>query len=180
MGTSLKLEADAPRCRGFVPEARLAVPPRPAAGFTLIEIIIALVLMAMVYAMAVPAIGRARIAAAVHNSRHVVVSSISLARATAMRFGRPTVLRLDASEDCLWIEADTSVSGGAVDTIGFYSFAGELATDLRSNRSSLCFNGRGIGTTGTACPQAGGLIIVSRGNEADSVIVTALGRVFER
>lgn len=163
-----------------MPEARLAGRVRAAAGFTLLEIIVALMLMAMVYAMAVPAIGRARIAAAVHNSRHIVVSSISLARATAVRFGRLTVLRLDASEDRLWIEADTSVSGGAVDTIGFYSFAGELATDLQSNRSSLCFNGRGIGTTSTACPQAGALIVVSLGGEADSVLVTALGRVFDR
>ncbi len=169
-----------PRPGVLAPGARVTAPAGRAAGFTLMEIIIALVLMAMVYAIAVPAIGRARVAAAVHNSRHVVVSSISLARATAMRFGRPTVLRLDATEDRLWIEADTSVSGGAVDTIGFYSFAGELATDLQSNRSSLCFNGRGIGTTGTACPQAGALIVVSLGSKADSVLVTALGRVFER
>lgn len=175
-----KLEACAPRRGAVAPAARVGAPTRATAGFTLLEIIIAIVLMGMVYAMAVPAIGRARIAAAVHNSRHVVVSSISLARATAMRFGRPTVLRLDASEDRLWIEADTSVSGGAVDTIGFYSFAGDLATDLQSNRSGLCFNGRGIGTTGTACPQAGALIVLSLGSEADSVWVTALGRVLER
>jgi prepilin-type N-terminal cleavage/methylation domain-containing protein len=175
-----KVEACAPHRRTLVPEARLARRGRAVAGFTLLEIIMALVLMGIVYAMAVPAIGRARIGAAVHNSRHIVVSSISLARATALRFGRLTVLRLDASEDRLWIEADTSVSGGALDTIGFYSFAGELATDLQSNRSSLCFNGRGIGTTSTACPQAGALIVVSLGGEADSVLVTALGRVFDR
>ena len=152
---------------------------RSAAGFTIIEIIIALVLVSIVYAIALPSIGRTRVSASVHNARHVVVSSISLARATAMRFGGSAVLRLDAANDRLWVEADTTLSksGEELVRLGYFDFGNELHVNLDSNRTALCFNGRGIGTTGTACPQAGATIVVFRGDRADTVRVSPTGRV---
>jgi prepilin-type N-terminal cleavage/methylation domain-containing protein len=150
-------------------------------GFTLIEIIIALLLLLVLYSIALPALGRSRISAAVHNSRHVVVSSLSLARAMAMRYGRPAVLHIDSENDWLWVEVDTTLagSGAAVDTFGFFSFSDGLQTDLESNRATFCFNGRGVGTTGAACPQAGGVILLSLKEQADTVTVSPVGRVVE-
>lgn len=137
--------------------------------------------MAAVYAIALPSIARTRVSASVHNARHVVVSSISLARATAIRFGRPVTLRLDIVNDRLWVVADTALAGAGVNlvTLGHFSFAEELDVNLDSNRSTLCFNGRGIGTTTAACPQPGGVIVVSRAGLADTLIVSPTGLVLQ-
>ena len=149
------------------------------AGFTLVEVLIVIAILGLSYAIALPAISRARIAAAVQNSHHVVVSSVSLARATAIRYGRPAVMRLDPDADRLWIEVDTTAAGSAaaLDTLGAFDFAAEMNVDLQSDRTGLCFNGRGIGTTGSRCPRAGGVIILSLQDKADTVVVTPLGRV---
>ncbi len=142
---------------------------------------IALLLLIVLYSIALPSLGRSRVSAAVHNSRHAVVSSLSLARAMAMRYGRPAVLHIDSQNDWLWVEVDTTLagSGAAVDTFGFFSFREGLQTDLDSNRETFCFNGRGVGTTGAACPQAGGVILLSLKDQADTVTVSPVGRVVE-
>lgn len=148
------------------------------AGFSLLEVLIVITILALSYAVALPAISRARVTAAVQNSRHIVASSVSLARATAIRYGRPAVMRLDPDGERLWIEVDTSVAGvGALDTVGAFDFAAEMRVDLESDRSGLCFNGRGIGTTGRDCPLAGGVIVLSLRHRSDTVVVTPLGRV---
>lgn len=149
-------------------------------GFTVIEVIIAMALVALVYAMALPSIGRTRVHMSVHNSKHMVVSSISLARATAMRFGRTAVVRLDADGDRIWVEADTTLEQtGVLDTLGLFDLGGELKVDLKSNRETLCFNGRGIGTRASACPQTGATIIVALKDRADTVRVSSVGRVLQ-
>jgi prepilin-type N-terminal cleavage/methylation domain-containing protein len=150
-------------------------------GFTLIEIVIVVVMLALVYAVAVPAIARTRVSASVHNARHVMVSSIALARTTAIRFGRTAVLHLDEENDRVWVEADTTMAGTGADvvTLGYFDFSKELDVDLESNRSSLCFNGRGIGTTGAECPQPGGVIVLTLRGRAEVVYVSPTGRVLD-
>jgi type IV fimbrial biogenesis protein FimT len=149
-----------------------------ARGFTLIEVITALVMLAAVYVIALPAISRTRITASIHNARHVVVSSIALARATAIRYGRPAVLRLDAAGDRVWVEADTSLAGtGVIDTMGIYHVGDQFDVDLQTEQSALCFNGRGIGTTSSTCLAAGAVIVLAYGGRSDSVVVTPVGRV---
>jgi type II secretory pathway pseudopilin PulG len=142
---------------------------------------VALVMMAMVYAIALPAIGRSRITASLHNAKQVVISSIFLARATAIRYGRPAVVRIDSDRDEVWVEADTTVAGtGSVAQLGYFSIAEEFDVDLKSERSALCFNSRGIGTTSATCPQPGGVIFLTLRSASDSVVVSPVGRVIER
>jgi len=151
------------------------------AGFSLLEVLVTLVLLSMIYAIAIPSIGRTRVKASVHNSSQAVIGAISLAKAAAVRFGRPSVLRLDSSRDRVWVEVDTTLAGtGRLDTLGYFSFREELKVDLKTNRTALCFDGRGIGTTRTACPQAGAVIIVALNQSADTVFVSPLGRVITR
>ncbi len=143
--------------------------------------LIALVLVAIAYTIAMPAIGRGRVSAAVHNAKYVVVSNLSLARATAMRFGRPSVVRLDSFRERIWIEVDTTVAGtGVVDSLAYFDLANDLQVNLESNRSSLCFDGRGVGTTTADCPEGGAIIVLSLAGRADTVVVSALGRVVSR
>lgn len=141
---------------------------------------IAVVMVALVYAIAVPAIGRTRVSASVHNARHALVSSISLARATAIRFGRTATLRLDSDRDRVWVEADTTMAAtGEVVTFGHFDFAKELHVDLGSNRSSLCFNSRGIGTTSATCTGRGAVIVLALRGKAETIWVSPTGRVLE-
>jgi len=152
----------------------------PRGGFTLLEIMIALVVVAVVYAIALPAIGRTRVSASVHNARHALVSTISLTRATAIRFGRTAVLRLDSEHDRVWVEADTTMAAtGQVVTLGHFDFRQQLNVDLASNRSSLCFNGRGIGTTSATCTQPGAVIMLTLSGQAEVVYVSPTGRVLD-
>ncbi len=148
-------------------------------GFTLLEIIIALVLVAAVYAVALPSITRTRVSASVHNSRYVIESSIALARATAIRYGRSAELHLDATTDRVWVEADTTLAGAGADPVrlGYFDIREAYGVDMRSNREVLCFNSRGISTTRAACPQTGALIVVSMQSRADTVRVSATGLV---
>jgi type II secretion system protein H len=151
------------------------------AGFSLLEVLITVMLLSLVYAIAIPSIGRTRVEASVHNSAQAIIGTLSLAKAAAVRFGRPSVLRLDSDRDRLWVEIDTTVAGsGATDTLGYFSFREELRVDLRANRAAVCFDGRGIGTTRGVCPEAGAVIIVSLAKKADTVFVSPLGRVLTR
>ncbi len=155
--------------------------PGPQSGVTLIELLLVIAVLAATFTIALPAIARMRVAASVQNSKAAVVSALSLARATAMRYGRPAVLRIDAAGDRVWVEVDTTSvgDGTAVDTLGSFDFAAKLNDDLMSDRTSLCFDGRGVGTTSTTCPLAGGEIVVRRQTRADTVVVSPLGRVLQ-
>jgi prepilin-type N-terminal cleavage/methylation domain-containing protein len=168
-------------CRPRASEGARWTAERSRAGFTLLEVLITLILLALTYAIVIPSIGRARVQAAVYNSTQAVISTISLAKAAAVRFGRPSVLRIDSDRDRMWVEVDTTVGGsGAADTLGFFSFADQLEVDLESDRTTLCFDGRGIGVTRSICPEAGAAIIVSLQGKADTVFVSRVGRVLTR
>ncbi len=151
------------------------------AGFSTVELVLTLLILGVLYGTAQPSIIRMRTAASVTSGRHVVASTLSLARATAIGFGRSTVVRLDAAGDRIWVEADTSAAGGgAVDTLGLFYFGSALSVDLKSNRASLCFDNRGLGTTNATCTVAGALIVVARQGLSDPVTVSSLGRVLPR
>lgn len=91
------------------------------------------------------------------------------------------MLRLDSRTGLIWVEVDTTLAGsGARDTLDMVHLGQELGVALTSNRTAVCFNGRGIGTTSSDCPVAGAVIILSSGGRADTVIVGALGRVVAR
>ena len=153
----------------------------PRAGFSLVEVLIAIMLMALVYAIAMPSLAATRVRASVHNSKHVVVSNISLARTAAIRFGRLAVLQVDSEGDRIWVEVDTTLAGsGARDTLAMAYLRQELGVDLKSTRTGVCFNGRGIGTISSECPRPGAAIILARDGRADTVFISPLGRVVTR
>jgi prepilin-type N-terminal cleavage/methylation domain-containing protein len=152
---------------------------RARAGFTALELVVVLAIAATLAAMALPAVARVRTSAALQNARHAVVSTLALARATAIRYGRPVVVRVDPAADRLWIEADTTVSGGgaAADTVRTLYLSDEWRVDLESDRAAICFDGRGLGTTAAECPLPGATLVLAREGRADTVRVSAVGRV---
>lgn len=152
---------------------------RASSGFTLIEIMLVIVILGVASAIALPSVGRMRVTASVHNARETVISTIGLARATAIRYGRPSVMRLDSDTDRIWVEVDTSTAGngGTRDTLGMFDFATSFGVDLNANRQVYCFNSRGVGTTNAVCTQWGLAVVLSLADKADTVAVNEVGRI---
>ncbi len=145
----------------------------------MIELVLVTAVIAILAVISIPATSRIRAAAAVQNARHGVESTLALARASAIQYGRPSVFRIDAAGERVWVEVDTTVagSGAALDTVGLYHLYDELRVDLESDRTALCFDGRGIATTGTVCALAGAQIVLSREGSVHAITVSATGRV---
>jgi len=150
----------------------------PHAGFSLVEIALVLVLIAVLGSMAAPSLSRFRNRSALQNGAHMVTSALSLAGSSGVRWGRTSVLRIDAGSDALRVVVDTGTTGSGRDTLIVREFrlGDDLGVEVTSNRSSLCYNSRGVGTTGADCPDQGGWIAVAFGGEVDTVHVNIAGR----
>jgi len=147
-------------------------------AFTLVEVLIVVLMIGILAALAAPPITRIRESARLQNGRHMVTSALSLARATGPQWGRVAVLRIDTVLDQMWVVVDTGDAGRADTLVArTYRFADDLGVELESNRSSLCFNSRGIGTTGVECPATGRRILITSGGRADTLELTSVGRV---
>ncbi len=151
---------------------------RGRGGFTLIEVMVIVLIIGVLSAIAAPPVAQIRESARLQNGRHMVTSALSLARATGPRWGRVAVLRIDTVLDAMWVVVDTGdVSRSDTLVARTFRFADDLGVELESNRSALCFNARGIGTTGVECPATGGRILVTTGGRADTLELTSVGRV---
>lgn len=129
-------------------------------------------------ALAAPPITQIRQSARLQNGRHMVTSALALARATGPQWGRIAVLRIDTVLDAMWVVVDTGdVMSSDTIVARTFRFADDLGVELESNRTALCFNSRGIGTTGVECPATGGRILVTSGGRADTLELTSVGRV---
>ncbi len=105
------------------------------------------------------------------------VSTHTLARSAAVRYGRTAELRIDATTARFWVEVDTSSAGGVKDTVGMVKMLESIGVELTSDRSVLCFDSRGLPTTRGSCEAADATLVFSAPGRADTVRITALGRV---
>ena len=90
------------------------------------------------------------------------------------------MLRIDVVDDVVWVVVDTSFGGSGGDTLvlGRFDLRADLGLDLASDRAALCFDSRGVGTTGSDCPATGARLILSYGATADTLLVNAAGRLW--
>ena len=103
------------------------------------------------------------------------------ARTAAVRFGAVAELHIDATGDRFWVQIDTTADGsGVMDTIGKVVDLSDNGVDLRSTRSLLCFDPRGLIAGRAGCPTTGSLgIAFSRKSSSDTLAVTASGLLFK-
>lgn len=134
-------------------------------GFTLVEAIIALVVVGIVSSMAVPAAARARDRAAVHGATSALVSSLADARHQALRWQRRTAVRFDT------VAARAVVHAGS-DTLTESRLRDVFGVGLAATRDSIAFYPTGLGY-GAANVR----LIVERGAAAETVTVSRAGRV---
>ncbi len=146
-------------------------------GYSLLELITVLVLTGLAAAIATPPLASTYKRTATRTARDQFVSAHSLARSMAVRYGRVAELRIDAANTRFWVEVDTSSIGGMNARVGVTKDLNAAKVLLTSDRSILCFDVRGLPTTRGACEAADATIIFSVEGKADTVKITALGKV---
>ena len=161
-------------CRGE------AAPAYGQMGTTLTEIMIVVVLLGTLLAISVPATSTYRSTMAVQYAADEFVSSVSLARAFALRFGTIAELHVDDAAETFWVEVDTTLArSGVKDTIGSPVDLTDLQVDVKSTDSLFCFDSRGLAGSGVGCANsAAKLVFTHEAGKKDSVAVTHLGKVF--
>jgi prepilin-type N-terminal cleavage/methylation domain-containing protein len=146
-------------------------------GFTLAELVIVLLVSGATMAIATPPIARAFRKTAAQSAADEFVTTHVLAKSAAIRYGRTAELHIDADNERIWVEVDTSSAGGIKDTIGIVKDMSRHKVDLSSNRTVLCFDGRGLPTTRGICDLADAQLTFTADADYKQLNITALGRI---
>lgn len=142
---------------------------RPRSGFSLVEMMIAIALVGLLMAMAVPKIHDTVIKSEVRSARSAVASMYARARIYAVQQRKPAVVNLNATS--AWVT--TPDAGGGLDTVGaVVNLANSYGVAVTYNTATLRFL-----PTGLANVAAPITVRVSRGGKSDSVVVTGYGRL---
>jgi prepilin-type N-terminal cleavage/methylation domain-containing protein len=147
-------------------------------GFTMIESIMVVSIIGIVAAIAGPKISATLQRRTTASAADQFVLTHSLARSTALRYGRIAQLHVDAASKSFWVDVDTSANGiGQRATISDVRYVGDGGLHMTSNRALLCFDARGLASTLGTCESGDAQVIFSDGVMADTVVTTILGKV---
>lgn len=141
-------------------------------GFTVIELIVAIVVAGILAGIALPAFGGVRSALAVRDAQQALASLQARARAHAVEFGQTVELHVDVSGDSMWIERNDT-------TLESVDLGADRGVDIQgaATHVTLCMNSRGYGDSGcTSFSSAVTISFVSAGETA-TVEILPLGQV---
>lgn len=147
------------------------------AGFTFIEMLIVLVIAAVLLGIGMRPLTRELQAAKIRGAVDQFVSAHAFAKATAIRHSSVGEFHIDASTARFWIEVDTSNGGGVNDTVRTIYSVGEGGLVMTSNRSLVCFDGRGLATTAGTCEAGDFLVTFFYSFRTDTVTASSLGKI---
>jgi prepilin-type N-terminal cleavage/methylation domain-containing protein len=147
-------------------------------GFTLLEIIIVLFVFAIVAAMGTPKLSAALRRRTTQTAADQFVTAHSLARATAVRYGRVAQLHIDPATTRFWVDVDTSANNiGQRATIWYVRNLAQPNLVMSSNRALLCFDARGLPLVLGACESGDATVGFTMFDRADTVKTAVLGKV---
>lgn len=147
-------------------------------GFTVIEAVMVLSVIGIVAATAGPKVSAALNRRTTASTADQFVLTHSLARSTALRYGRIAQLHVDVGGQRFWADVDTSANGiGQRGIIGNIRYISDNGLRMTSNRALICFDARGTASTIEACESGDAKVIFSSGAVADTVRTTVLGKV---
>jgi prepilin-type N-terminal cleavage/methylation domain-containing protein len=147
-------------------------------GFTLLETIVVMFIAGVVATMGAPKLSSALRQRSVASAADQFVLAHSLARSTALRYGRVAQLHIDASTKRIWVDVDTSANRiGQRATIGYIRDLSANGVTMASNRSTVCFDARGTSTTGGGCESGDVSITFTDADKAAAVSATTLGKI---
>lgn len=145
------------------------------AGFTIAEVLIVLIIMALITAMALPKLATSAQKTNVRSSRVELSTMVAKARAAAVQRGCVDTLHVTTGAAATaWITVcKPSVSGTALDTIGGIDLIGKrMGVSLSTSTTNYIFDPRGLLVGGS-----GGTIVISGRGFTDSVVINAIGKV---
>ena len=134
-------------------------------GLTLLEITIVIAIIALVGAIATPALLHRLDRARVRHATSEILGTLGLARSMAVARESPVTVTFDSAR------ATVTVADGA-DTLVSRMLGAIYGVGIRSNRDSLVY-----GPTGLGFGAANQSVVVTRGSASDTVIISRLGRV---
>jgi prepilin-type N-terminal cleavage/methylation domain-containing protein len=146
-------------------------------GYSLIELVIAMVVIGVLGLIAAPRVAEGRRASVRRTVVNEFVAAHSLAIATAVRRGRVAELHIDAPTGRYWIVVDTSTAGGVTDTIGPVRQIQDPTVSMTSNRTLLCFDAQGLTTTTGACEEGDATVTFSFPDYSRTIQMTLLGKL---
>ncbi|MFL5515339.1 MAG: Tfp pilus assembly protein FimT/FimU [Gemmatimonadales bacterium] len=145
-------------------------------GFTLIEMLVALVVVSLVLLIGLPKFTSAMTAQNLRGSRTTVVNMLAKARSASTEANRLTWLKVSGNK--AWILArprKVAAAGSNADTLGVVEDLNKrYGTTVAMSRDSIGFDPRGI-----ASELGGGAVTltVTKSSHSEVVTIDALGRV---
>ena len=146
-------------------------------GYSLIELVMAMVVIGIVALIATPRLAAGRRSTVRRTVVNEFVAAHSLAIATAVRQGRVAELHIDAPTGRYWIVVDTSTAGGVTDTIGPVRQIQDPTVSMVSDRTLLCFDPQGLATTAGACEEGDATVTFSFPDYSRTIEMTLLGKL---
>jgi prepilin-type N-terminal cleavage/methylation domain-containing protein len=141
----------------------------PQAGFSLIEMMIAVSVMGLLLAIAMPKVRETLIAREVKSARAAVANTYARARVTALQSRKETTVHFSASY--VWI---TVPGAGKQDTLGApTNLANAYGVTVTSSVPTVRFYPTGLAMN-LAAPAT---VKVTRANKSDSVTISGYGRL---
>jgi prepilin-type N-terminal cleavage/methylation domain-containing protein len=134
-------------------------------GLTLLEIAVVIAIIALITAIATPALLRRLDRTKVRHATADIIMALGVARSTAVAREAPVAVTFDSLRSAVTV----TVAG---DTILDRMLGAVYGVDLRSNRDSLAY-----GPTGLGHGAANQSVVVARGAARDTVVISRLGRV---
>lgn len=143
-------------------------------GFTFVEIIVVIAIGAILVSMAVRGFGDASSGMTVRGARESFAGLQARTRAIAIERGELTRLRIDTSNDRVWIEA---ADGSRIDGIDLQQTRGVDVQSTAASPITLCMNPRGFADT--TCNSFTGAVDVEfvQGQRRVEVTILPLGQL---
>lgn len=146
-------------------------------GFSMIELLLVLVMMAVILAIVVPSTSRGFRRTTARAAADEFLSAHMLARSLALRYGRVSQLHIEPSEARVRVEVDTGSTPGVATPVSVVRYIADGDVTLDSDRSVLCFDLRGLPTTRGPCEPADATVVFSLYGESDTIWISPLGEV---
>jgi len=145
---------------------------RAPRGFTIIELVIALLVGSILTSIALSSYGKAQGRFAVRGARNTFVAMHARTRATAIERGTTVRLVIDAGGDSI------TVTRGAT-TVEKIRFGDELHVDIQSASGNLllCMNPRGYADTGCTSFSSAVTLVFRQNADTASVRILPLGQL---
>lgn len=148
------------------------------AGFTLVETMLAIVIVGVLSVMAYPRVSRALVRNDLRAARTRVVNMISAARAAASQGGRSgSVLKFNGNTAVVTASPRRTAGVGTEDTLGtvfnLYTTYGTTMS-VSNGATQLAFDPRGIAANVSQQPVT---VTLTRGGYSQQVVIDMLGRV---